>query len=66
MLLFGVKDQDRVGEERLARLLSERPLTAVDAGPSRRAAPRDLVRVLVINLLVAAVAGTWTVALLLE
>ena len=66
MRLFGIKDRDRVGEERLARLLSEKPHKAVDVEPTRPAAPRDLARALVINLLVAAVVGTWTVAFLLE
>ena len=64
MRLFGIKDQDRVGEERLARLLSERPQKAVASAPSYAAASRDLGLVLVINLLLASVVGTWTVALL--
>jgi len=64
--LLGIKDQDRVGEERLARLLSERPQKAVASVPSYAAISRDLGRVLVINLLLASVVGTWTVALLFE
>lgn len=66
MRLFGIKDQDRVGEERLARLLSERPQKTVALAPIPVSPARDLGRALVINLLLAAVVGTWTVALLLE
>ena len=66
MRLFGIKDQDRVGEERLARLLSEKPQKTIPTTPSYVAASRDLGRALVINLLLASVVGTWTVALLFD
>ena len=66
MRLFGIKDQDRVGEERLARLLSERPQRTIAVAPIVAPPARDLARALVINLLLAAVVGTWTVAFLLE
>lgn len=66
MRLFGIKDQDRVGEERLARLLSERPQKTINVSPIQGPPTRDLGRAVVINLLLAAVVGTWTVALLLE
>ena len=66
MRLFGIKDQDRVSEERLARLLSERPQRTVTVAPVLAPPVRDLGRALVINLLLTAVLGTWTLALLFE
>lgn len=58
-MLFAGRRDDQVAVERLARLLSEKPL--LDSGGTKLK-QRDLCRAFVRALLVASVAGTWSMA----
>jgi hypothetical protein len=61
-MLFNDRRHEQVAVERLARLLSEVPMTTTQA----KHIPSDHCRAFIIALLLASVAGTWGTAFFLS
>ncbi|TMJ69170.1 MAG: hypothetical protein E6G91_16375 [Alphaproteobacteria bacterium] len=62
-MLFKDRRHEQVAVERLARLLDEKPMSVAVVNTEH--IPRDRCRMLVIALLFASVAGTWSLAFFL-